>query len=296
MEPPDQGSNWIVDEETHSSDYSYLRDHLNKEPYKLGGVPFHQCYAGYISPDRDVLIAVGEVESSSYDSNIFILLVGSLWEIPTLELASKVPSWMLPVDGSVNKAKDTARGLRSLVERTGANLSAVSEGNEIRNHIYGTDGDSESSEDDLVESYLTDYLISVQWERKHPETAWSCNECGSTREHDVEKGVTFHILEGKDGFFYPYRMWCSEHSISKFDQLGYQIPPNSEIVSYFDNLGEEENRSSNVEKQIFYHNLMTMAPIERQYIVRCNLSVGNFNGYRHFLSITDPTVLSEVLC
>lgn len=293
MDKPAPGDNWIVDEETHSSEFSYLQTHLGEQNYKLGGVPFEKYYSGYISPNREILIVAGEVKASSYDTNTFMLLAGSLWEIHRLKLGSKVPSWTFPVEGGVDKAKGIASDLRLLVERTDSDLNSLSEFQEVRNCIYDSDGRGESSDKALVERYLTDYLISVQWDDHFPETAWGCSECGSPQMHEAVNGVAFHVIKGNGGFFYPYRMWCPEHSISGFDDLEHQIPPNSEIEGYFKDTEGGQDSSSNIEEKMRYYTLSSMIPVERQYIIQCDLDIGNFDRFRRFLSITDPTVLVD---
>jgi hypothetical protein len=289
-------SEWIIDEGEHTQGYSYIRNYLGEQPKAKGGPPFSKSYVGYINTHKNVLIVAGEVNKTDYPTNKFVLFGVDYWNIPYLALQSVVPSWTYPIEGGRREAREAAERLKTAVSETDSALTGVSENNDMRKCIVGSVEDTNESADNSLSQYLTDYMISVQTERKTPEISWSCCECGKRPNHESQDQISYHILKS-NGCFYPYRYWCPEHPVSDVDELDYRIPSKEEAIDYTENFDVRgaEVGSDRMKKFTFYGTLLEsgMLPIKKEYILRCDINASHTDSSSKFVSMVNTTIVDE---
>lgn len=276
-------SEWIIDNNEKTVGYSYIRDHLSEQPKAKGGPPFSKSYVGYINTDKNILIVAGEVEKSDYPTKNFVLFGVDYWNIPSLPSQSVVPSWTYPIEGGIEDAKEAAKNLKILISETDTELTAVSENNDMRLSIFNP---VKESRENSLSQYFTDYMISVQTERKHPETPWGCQECGKALRHESQNDVSYHILKSKNGYFYPYRYSCPDHPVSDVDELDYIVPSKDEAIDYHENLDLKSAEAAR------YGNLLISGiyPIEIECILRCDITPSQADVSNRFVSMVNTTI------
>lgn len=235
--------------------------------------PVTKAYAGYVSPEEETVVVVGEVNHPGKPDDTQLLIY--LYEVATG--MDKAPFWLFTGGDTIERACEIARQLVMARDQTPYEPTSLSFIPDIRDRVPDLSIHIEFTKDDYrdewveknevsfelpeqsghpLEDYLEGYVVGIQFQKYWP--CFECQDPDCTSEIEGgnhkswEMNSSLYVAQSEDGVLIPVGWYCNEHPKNSLDSYMDEILDPDTLAMWDERLTEEaqliEERVAELEK------------------------------------------------